>query len=666
MTTKILGDESALQDTWSWIVSLRDEYGHFCAGSILNERYIITTAHCLEERIHRLSNITICAGIQHLSDTCRQLRAIHNITSHASYDNQTLENDIALIYVSIPFDFTDTSIAPICLPDTIQHSENSSNSTNIVAIGWEKTKAKSQLNALQQVTVQVMDKYTNSCNSTATNHDLQLCADTCQGDSGSPLMIFTESKHWELIGITSYGADCAEETPGIYTRITAFLSFIQTMINNTSSERRTPICTCQCRHQNELEFICTRENSTEACVAACKDVSWNGCVSSNTYACNETNCTDSTSYLLSDNNIYNGICIWLNGDHCEGQFKNKIMHGRATCKYTDGNNYTGDWIEGKRTGHGVFSWPNGHRYEGHFDNDVRVGYGIYYWPSGDQYEGQFKNSRMHGRGKYKYANGNNYTGDWIEGNQTGYGVYSWINGDRYEGQFKNGNRHGTGTCKYANGNNYTGDWIQDEKSGHGVFNWFSGHRYEGQFHRDIRVGYGIYNSPSGDRYKGQFKNSKMHGTGTYYFSSGDNYTGDWIEGNRTGYGVFSWSDGDRYEGQFKDDDRHGKGTQYYSSGGKYTGDWIEGYQTGYGMYIGAAGDRYAGQFNNSERHGKGTQYYVNGNIYIGEWIEGKQIGYGVFLWTGGDRYEKSYSLISRDHILQCQRIYLLAIDAMSE
>jgi hypothetical protein len=36
------------------------------------------------------------------------------------------------------------------------------------------------------------------------------------------------------------------------------------------------------------------------------------------------------------------------------------------------------------------------------------------------------------------------------------------------------------------------------------------------------------------------------------------------------------------------------------------------------------------------------------------------------LWTGGDRYEKSYSLISRDHIPQCQRIYLLAIDAMSE
>ena len=45
-----------------------------------------------------------------------------------------------------------------------------------------------------------------------------------QGDSGGPL--FTGSgKSAVQIGITSYGEGCAQK-PGVYTRITAYLSWI--------------------------------------------------------------------------------------------------------------------------------------------------------------------------------------------------------------------------------------------------------------------------------------------------------------------------------------------------------------------------------------------------------------------------------------------------------
>ena len=54
--------------------------------------------------------------------------------------------------------------------------------------------------------------------------------DACFGDSGGPLMLFTEQQRWVIVGIVSYGYDCA--TPvyaGVYTRVTYFLDWIRSM-----------------------------------------------------------------------------------------------------------------------------------------------------------------------------------------------------------------------------------------------------------------------------------------------------------------------------------------------------------------------------------------------------------------------------------------------------
>ncbi len=57
--------------------------------------------------------------------------------------------------------------------------------------------------------------------------------DTCQGDSGGPLMAFFNSR-WVLAGITSFGDGCAQPGyPGVYTRVSAFVSFISSITNLT-------------------------------------------------------------------------------------------------------------------------------------------------------------------------------------------------------------------------------------------------------------------------------------------------------------------------------------------------------------------------------------------------------------------------------------------------
>ncbi len=102
-----------------------------------------------------------------MSETCRQGREIQNIIK---------ENDIALIQVKVPFDFTDTSIARICLPNDVHTNEYPPNGTDVVAVSWGRNEAGHLTDALQQVTMRVVDQSTNTCDSVVYNHRRQLCA----------------------------------------------------------------------------------------------------------------------------------------------------------------------------------------------------------------------------------------------------------------------------------------------------------------------------------------------------------------------------------------------------------------------------------------------------------------------------------------------------------
>lgn len=55
--------------------------------------------------------------------------------------------------------------------------------------------------------------------------------DTCQGDSGGPLFVRDSGGTYRQVGITSFGFGCARAaTPGVYTRVASFTSWIESTI----------------------------------------------------------------------------------------------------------------------------------------------------------------------------------------------------------------------------------------------------------------------------------------------------------------------------------------------------------------------------------------------------------------------------------------------------
>ena len=58
-------------------------------------------------------------------------------------------------------------------------------------------------------------------------------SDSCENDSGAPLMGISSSNHVEIIGFLSHGSrKCDNLQPTIYTRVSKFLPWINDLVNS--------------------------------------------------------------------------------------------------------------------------------------------------------------------------------------------------------------------------------------------------------------------------------------------------------------------------------------------------------------------------------------------------------------------------------------------------
>ncbi|MCI5222155.1 MAG: hypothetical protein D3924_05665 [Candidatus Electrothrix sp. AR4] len=125
-----------------------------------------------------------------------------------------------------------------------------------------------------------------------------------------------------------------------------------------------------------------------------------------------------------------------------GQLEDNNLHGKGTFTWPDGNEYSGDWLQGKRHGKGRFIWKNGTEYIGDWKEDKSTGQGTYTWVDRDEkeYSGEVKDGKFHGNGVITYATGDKYSGSWVNGKKHGKGTYTFNDGTPYKGIWENDKR----------------------------------------------------------------------------------------------------------------------------------------------------------------------------------------------------------------------------------
>jgi len=232
---RIVGGQEAIPHSWPWQVSLRDSYGdHFCGGSIIGKRWIVSAAHCapaLEEG----STIGIA---KHFPNDVESYEIVRNIETYFINDDYSREiqydSDIMLIKLTEDIEYDDNSI-PVCLPNP---QEKSAEGTECYVTGWGTLSSGGMLaTELQQVMVPLLSLETCSQDGwydRGSLSDNMICAgyeeggkDSCQGDSGGPLVCHKDGM-WTLNGIVSWGYGCAgARLPGLYTKTSNFIDWIE-------------------------------------------------------------------------------------------------------------------------------------------------------------------------------------------------------------------------------------------------------------------------------------------------------------------------------------------------------------------------------------------------------------------------------------------------------
>ncbi|XP_014210480.1 trypsin 5G1-like [Copidosoma floridanum] len=227
-TWKIINGEPVDIKEFPYMVSLQyngtffgHDYDHFCCGSIISDRWVITSAQCSQARSVDHFHVRVGSSEYYKNGA---IHKVEQVLVHPNFDELTRDYDVALLKLRTKITFDQTT-GPINLPKSCNVPR-----TNLTIAGWGASKLLGPMSdKLLASSVEMIPR--TECQSiygsnAVTEH--MFCTFTegfgpCVGDSGSPAVYKNN-----LIGLTSWSYGCAYENPSVYLKVIheKFQSFV--------------------------------------------------------------------------------------------------------------------------------------------------------------------------------------------------------------------------------------------------------------------------------------------------------------------------------------------------------------------------------------------------------------------------------------------------------
>ncbi|KFB52508.1 AGAP009214-PA-like protein [Anopheles sinensis] len=229
---------------YPWMALIRSKGKWICGGTLINDRYVLTAAHCVKSRVFefvRLGefelNRTIDCDLR--NEECApapQDIPVERDIMHEGYSARRKQNDIALLRLARAATLNE-NVKPICLP---VGAASQTIVPSYYVTGWGSTENSLFSNKLQFAEQQLVPL--DECQTRLTEEDkhvrlvdTQMCAigvknlsENCIGDSGGPLKSVSINARYVQYGVVSFGLNsCGKKSaPGVYTRVESYMDWI--------------------------------------------------------------------------------------------------------------------------------------------------------------------------------------------------------------------------------------------------------------------------------------------------------------------------------------------------------------------------------------------------------------------------------------------------------
>jgi len=252
---RVINGTDAVAGEFPFLVALADPNrvssesafdAQFCGGALLTAFTVVTAAHCVTDdhgQVMDSAKVEVLHG-DSLSGSGAGVK-VTRIQVDPAYDPNSMVHDIAVLTLASPI--SSGTIAPI---DPTQ-AASLAVGTPVRAAGWGRTSPAQEtypdvakvanltllpdamcgddgeyaINGVEFIGFSANEATASSMLCAAGVDASGAIIDTCVGDSGGPLVVGSGADA-RLVGIVSWGDECASHYPGVYTRVSAMQPFL--------------------------------------------------------------------------------------------------------------------------------------------------------------------------------------------------------------------------------------------------------------------------------------------------------------------------------------------------------------------------------------------------------------------------------------------------------